>query len=125
MVQAEQSSNGVVQVYAFEDLVAYHLWFSLSNEPSSRFKVAVIKDVPGLLEDPAYFLPRKFDDILVEHLPEFRGDHVWIAFRATKWNETSPPLNLLARQGYRTGQILSIKAQGHEAFLVQLYRDGK
>ncbi|MEO8434144.1 MAG: glycosyltransferase family 39 protein [Pyrinomonadaceae bacterium] len=125
MVQAEQGSNGTVRIYAFEDLVAYHLWFGLSNGPSSRFNVAVIKDVPGLPEDPAYFLPRKFDDIGVEHLPEFQGDQVWIAFRAAKWNETGPPLNLLTPQGYHTGKILSIKAQGHEAFLVQLYRPTK
>lgn len=121
VVQAEEGSNGIVQVYAFEDLVAYHLWFSLSTERSSKFNVAVIKDVPGLPEDPAYFLPRRFEEIRVDHLPEFRGDHFWIAFRAAKWNEAALPLNLLTRQGYHTGTVLSLRAQGHEAFLVEVH----
>ena len=122
MVQSEHDSKQVVPVYAFEDLVAYHLWFDVHANRSNRFNVSVIKGVPGLPEDPAYFLPRKFEDIRVEHQTEFRGDDVWVAFRAARWDESGPPLNLIARQGYRIGKVLSIKAQGHEAFLVQLYR---
>jgi len=122
MVPVEHDSSQVVQVYAFEDLVAYHLWFTLERDRNARFNLTVIKGVPGLSEDPAYFLPRKFDDIEVQNKPLFHGDHVWVAFRAAKWDETRPPLNLVAGQGYTLGTVLRTTAQGHEAFLVQLYR---
>src|SRR6185369_12328340 len=51
--------------YAFEDLVAYHLWFTLKDSPNQSHRVSVIKGVPGLNEDAAFFLPRDFDEISV------------------------------------------------------------
>ena len=54
-----------VRVYAFEDLVAYHLWFAFDSSPRKPFKVTVVKGVDGIPEDPAYFLPRRFNEIAV------------------------------------------------------------
>ena len=122
LLNVESGSSQPVEVYAFEDLVAYHLWFSLNAVPNSKVTVNVVKNVPGLTEDPAYFLPRGFTDIAVEnHFPSNK-DHFWIAFRATDWDETRPPLNDLEKVGYRVGKVISKKAQGQEAFLVQLLR---
>jgi len=112
-----------VHVYAFEDLIAYHLWQALDATGPSRFKVSVIKGAPGMIEDPAYFLPREFSDIAVlnESLPQ--GDSFWIAFRATQWDETRAPLNFFLNRGYRAGPVLRTRAQGQEAFLLLLHRE--
>ncbi|MBA3769319.1 MAG: hypothetical protein H0X08_02255, partial [Blastocatellia bacterium] len=45
-------------IYALEDLVAYHVWFATRHEPGTSVKV--IKNIPGMKEDSAYFLPRGF-----------------------------------------------------------------
>jgi hypothetical protein len=120
----ESKSRQVVPVYAFEDLVAYHLWFSLDTATNSRFMVTVIKGLPGVIEDPAYFLPRNFSDVAVQTQPVLNGDHVWIAFRAAQWDEAHPPLSLVKQMGYETGQVLSTRAQGQQVFLVELRRSG-
>jgi uncharacterized membrane protein len=120
MMNIESSSNRVVQVYAFEDLVAYQLWFTLNAAENPRLKVNLIKNMPGLTEDPAYFLPRRFTDIAVraESLPN--EDHFWLAFRAKQLDETQPPLNALQTMGYRVDKVISKKVQGQEAFLVEV-----
>ncbi|PYS52749.1 MAG: hypothetical protein DMF68_00945, partial [Acidobacteria bacterium] len=53
MTQGQQFANETVRVYAFEDLVAYHLWFALEKSGTARFKVVVMKGLPGLHEDSA------------------------------------------------------------------------
>jgi uncharacterized membrane protein len=123
MISLEGTSDGPVEIYAYEDLVAYHLWFPLSTTDNARFKVTVVKGVPGIVEDPAYFLPRSFNDIAVQHSPALGGDHMWIAFRAKQWDEKSAPLNYLASSGYQIGRVLRAKAQGQDAFLVELWRN--
>ncbi len=123
MLNSQPRSARVVQVYAFEDLVAYHLWFTLETAQRSvnpdNFKVTVIKGVPGLQEDPAYFLPRRFDEIEEQNGAKLRGDQVWVAFRDRDWNEQRTPLNTIEEQGYRVGRILEFPAQGQKAFLVE------
>ena len=115
-----------VHVYAFEDLVAYHLWFAFENAPSGgqKFRVHVVKGVSGLQEDPAYFLPRRFYEIETQDGGTFRGDTIWLAFRDWHWNPGRPPLSLLAAQGFDTGRIFQLRAQGQESFLVELRRKG-
>ncbi|HKO99632.1 MAG TPA: glycosyltransferase family 39 protein [Pyrinomonadaceae bacterium] len=107
------------QVYAYEDLVAYHLWFAL-NQPANG--VSVVKGVPGVLEDPAYFLPRAFSDIAVQQNPDLKGNNVWVAFRAVELDESRPPLNGIRQSGFEIERVFSRKAQGQQAFLVKLRR---
>lgn len=123
MMSVEAGSNGAVEIYAYEDLIAYHLWFALDTTADARFKVTVAKNVPGIIDDPAYFLPRSFNGIAVQHSPALSGDHIWIAFRAKQWDEKSAPLNYLKGAGYQVGRVLAIQAQGQEAFLVELWRN--
>ncbi len=123
MVSIEGDSNGAVEVYAYEDLVAYHLWFTLDTATNARFKVTAVKGVPGIFDDPAYFLPRNFSDIAVQDSPSLSGDHIWIAFRANQWDEKSAPLNYLEGAGYHVRRVLGTQAQGQEAFLVELWRN--
>lgn len=111
-------------IYAFEDLVAYHLWFALERNGGGerRFKVVVLKGVPGVAEDPAYFLPRRFDGVGVSRLDSIEGDRFWAALRAERWDESQPPLKLLLERGYRAEKIYETSAQGGRAFLVLFVR---
>ena len=128
MMKVEADESRAVQVYAFEDLVAYHLWFAMDTARregvAGNFKINVVKGIPGLHEDPAYFLPRRFYEIETHDGATFNGDAIWIAFRDTEWNVRRPPLSLLEGQGYETGKVFELSAQGQKAFLVELRRKG-
>jgi 4-amino-4-deoxy-L-arabinose transferase-like glycosyltransferase len=111
-----------VNVYAFEDLVAYHLWFAFAAHGHGSFHVSVVKGVRGLAEDPAYFLPRRFGDITVADAEAFTRERFWVAFRAPAWDERRPPLNTIIERGYRPAQVFETGAQGQRAFLVLFSR---
>lgn len=51
-------TNDPKTIYALEDLVAYHVWFATRHDPGTSVKV--LKGIPGMKEDSAYFLPRGF-----------------------------------------------------------------
>ena len=121
-IQVEPTTNEAIKIYAFEDLVAYHLWFALEDAGSERLQVAVIKGIPGLTEDPAYFLPRRFDRIASGDISIVNEDSLWIAFRDTAWNENRPPLKTLQDRGYQVKDVVETSAQGQRAFLVNLSR---
>ncbi len=120
MIQHQHSPAELTKVYAFEELVAYHLWFALEESPRGKFKVGLIKGVPGLREDPAYFLPRAFSDIPVQDLSALNDKHFWIAFRDTDFHERRPPLKTLRDRGYEVGEVLQVEAAGQRAFVVEL-----
>jgi uncharacterized membrane protein len=117
-----EPSSAQIPLYAFEDLVAYHLWFSLGKPPDSKFRVTLIPNLQGVANDPAYFLPRRFNDVTTEAQPQFVSDHIWIAFRKSKGEETSAPLTLVKQLGYQEEKVLSVDAQGQQAFLIKLRR---
>lgn len=118
-----QSQNTAeVRVYAFEDLVAYHLWFAFDSSRHKQFKVGVVKSLEGIPEDPAYFLPRRFNEIAVMNSSQIAGDEIWVAYRAARWDDTMPPLGTLGSMGYAVRNVFSIQAQGQEAFLVRMAR---
>jgi len=122
MIQIESRSPQTVSVYAFEDLVGYHLWFALKRSAGTNFKVNVIKNFPGANEDPAYFLPRNFDEISAQQSAVPVSDEIWIAFRASAWDQNRQPLSSFVQAGYQNGRVLMLEAQGETAFLVQLLR---
>lgn len=111
-----------VRVYAFEDLVAYHLWFALSSRQPKQFKVTVIKGLPGIHEDAAYFLPRRFNEIAVMESAQINGDEIWIAYRASRWDEMAPPLGMFEKLGYTVRNVYSAQAEGQQAFMVRMAR---
>lgn len=117
----EDKSRATV-FYAFEDLVAYHLWFALSTEGEGKFKVVRIRGIEGLDEDPAFFLPRRFHDIEVRDQLQISGEHVWLAFRDENWDEKRPPVSLLQQAGYRVQKVYLMTSQGEQSFLVELAR---
>jgi len=122
MPERRAASTEGVKVYAFEDLVAYHLWFALKESGGERYSVSVVKGLEGMLEDRAYFLPRAFDEIAVEDSNAMTQEHIWIAFRARSWDETRQPLKTVLERGYKVGNVLTAEADGQRAFLVELRR---
>ena len=111
------------KVYAFEDLVAYHLWFALSSRGEQRVSVEVVKGIEGLTEDPAYFLPRAFDEVKTTSAAEaFREERFWIAFRDTDLKPDAQPLRLLAERGLELEESFEIQASGMRAYLVRFGR---
>ena len=129
VVSAETNGGKSIDVYAFEDLVAYHLWFAFANAKrdghSEQYKVHVVKGVPGLQEDPAYFLPRRFYEIETQDGAILRGDSIWLAFRDSQWSPTRPPLSLIEAKGFEPGRVFALRAQGQQSFLVELRRKGQ
>ncbi|MCA1632589.1 MAG: hypothetical protein LC802_02450 [Acidobacteria bacterium] len=121
LARAEAGEARPADIYAFEDLVAYHLWFALGVEPG-RFRVSVVKNVPGLPEDPAYFLPRGFKEVALKDASALEGERFRVAFRDTTWDEGREPLKLLRERGYRVEQVFETTAQGQRAFLVLVSR---
>jgi hypothetical protein len=105
-------------VYVFEDLVAYHMWFAVRNEPDVR--VVKVSGVPDMQEDAAYFLPRGFAGVDVVSPGDIKGDRFWVAFRDMQWNEKHPPINLLTAAGYKISPPHVIDAGGLKSFLVEV-----
>jgi hypothetical protein len=112
-----------VKVFAFEDLVAYHLWFALDGARQNRFQVAVVKQLPGVAEDRAYFLPRRFDGVAkVSGADALGGERFFAAFRDTAWDESHEPLKTILERGYRAERVYETEAQGQRAFFVLFAR---
>jgi hypothetical protein len=120
---AARDGAGASDVYAFEDLVAYHLWFALERD--GRFRVVSVEGAPGVMEDPAYFLPRGFEGVATATPDALRGGRFWAAFRDAEWDESRQPLKLILERGYRAERVYQSAAQGQRAFLVLFVRDGE
>ncbi|HSK72168.1 MAG TPA: glycosyltransferase family 39 protein [Pyrinomonadaceae bacterium] len=103
------------KVYAFENLAAYHFWFARRKEP---VQVVRLKDFKGIMEDPAYFLPRGFD--AVRTTENFEGERFWITYRDTEWNLQKPPLQNLIQQGYRISEPKVFETESLKVFLVEV-----
>lgn len=108
-----------IPIYAFEDLVAYHIWFAL-RDSDRGFRIYKVSAVENLTEDTAYFLPRGFDEIKKINFDEVNEARFFIAFRDKDWNLSNPPLKNLSEKGYKIGEPQIIEAQGIKAFLAEI-----
>ena len=115
--------DAALKVYAFEEAVAYHVWFALSSAPENRFAVEVVRGVPGVAEDPAYFLPRAFAGVRVRDAGDaFAEDFFYVAFRDAAWRADRPPLKFLAERGFAAGVPAEVRTSSGTAFLVPVSR---
>ncbi len=105
------------KIYAFEDLVAYHLWFANKN-----FEIIKINGYEDLPEDKAYFLPRGFDAIKIGDKTAINGDAFYLAFRDDKQIPSKQVLEDLRSKGYEIGDSIKIEAQGLIAFIFRVSR---
>ncbi len=105
-------------IYVFEDLVAYHFWFALRE--SDQIKVVKVKNIEGIIEDTAYFLPRGFDKVQTMDESGIEGERFWIAFRDKNFDTSKPPLQNLIKKGYKIGESKMYEAHGSKAFLIEV-----
>ncbi len=94
----EADAPGMTKIYAFENLVAYHLWFALRD--SDRYQVQVVKGVDVRTDDETYFLPRGFDGVKNARLEEIGEDEMWLTFRTSVDGEDGPLVQNFTKLGY-------------------------
>jgi 4-amino-4-deoxy-L-arabinose transferase-like glycosyltransferase len=126
LARAEEGGDKTVTVYAAEELAAYHLWHALDGGAANggdRFRVVVVKNLPGVAEDRAFFLPRGFDEVaVVDADAAFSEDDFWLALRAPVADRDHTLLAALAARGYETGPRFEATAQGQRVTLVRVHR---
>ena len=85
---------GSTKLYVLEDLVAYHFWFAVRNNPN--YKVVKVNGFPGVIEDRAYFLPRGFDRVAEGSVNDsFSDESFWIAFRDPDPSAANPGVSMV------------------------------
>ena len=98
-VAADIRSKGEpVNIYSFENLVAYHVWFALRDSEQST--VHVVKGVDVRTDDESYFLPRGFDAVPNVRLEDIKDEKLWLAFRTSLDGEDAPILAAFKSIGY-------------------------
>ena len=106
-------------IYTFEDLVAYNVWFA-GRDRQQKNKVFKVNGIDGLVEDKAYFLPRRFNDIVTTNFDEIIDTKLWIAYRSKKFDSTEPPLRNFIFKGYRVVDQRAVEATHESAFFILL-----
>lgn len=106
------------KIYAFENLVAYHLWFALRG--SGEYKVEVVKGVDARTDDETYFLPRGFDEVKNTPIEEIRDDSIWLAFRTSVDGEEAPLIERFKEAGYSPCPAKSVRYDSTTVFLMKM-----
>ena len=113
------AADGEREIYVFEDIVAYHAWFS-TRDLETPPRVLKISGVDGIAEDTAYFLPRGFDAVDRKAIGDPGGSEIGVIFRATSLNEAEPPLRNLEVAGYHIESVREYDAGGQRSFAVRM-----
>jgi hypothetical protein len=120
LAETAATGAGPTTIYAFEDLAAYHLWFAARHR--NDVHVAVIKGVPEVKEDSAFFLPRGFDRVTTLNAGDKLPDDFYIVYRADKFETGSGPVSWFKTQQLDPGEPIIIEKGGQKAVLVRLRR---
>lgn len=96
---AAKTDGQPVRIYAFENLVAYHLWFAMRR--SDRVEVAAVKGVEGMHEDESYFLPRGFGGVKRAKISDIQEDRAWLVFRTEQPGQDNILRQHLIDEGYK------------------------
>lgn len=89
-------------IYAAEELIAYHIWFARRGTGQ---RVFMVRGLEGVTDDPAYFLPRGFDEVKTVEVGEINARRIAVAFRGGTADEGQPPLTPFSQKGYRAISI--------------------
>lgn len=116
--QVKETQQQTTKIYASEELIAYHLWFALRDSDKNKFQIIVLKNIPDIKEDAAYFLPRGFYDVTTQNADSINDEQFWIAFRDTELNEEKHPLKFLKEKGYQASEPLKLTLKDGTTFLV-------
>lgn len=120
------------RLFVFEDIVAYHFWYELRD--FDNYDVNVVRGVDGIVEDPAYFLPRGFDRVQSIDINQITGRELWVAFREPKQEPEPPgepffhkslgkPVAALGKLGFEVEEIHKIEVGGELAYLVRMLKN--
>lgn len=109
------------KVGAFEDLIAYQLWFELRNE-HPPVEVVKITGTGEVTEDAAFFLPRGFEEIRSLPIDGISDESMVVAFRRRDWADASPIVEAFAARGYVISDREERQAEGEKAFFVTFER---
>lgn len=119
----DAAGRGATKIYAFEDLVAYQLWYALRSRGMRGLHIAVVRGLHGVVEDRAFFLPRGFDEVSAEDADAaMRDKEFWVAFREPSWKDEDPLLKTLHTRGYEAVRRFELHASGQKAFIILLRR---
>lgn len=118
---AESKLPANANIYAGEDLVAYHIWFA--NRSLLERKVVRVEGLIGVNEDKAYFLPRGFGSIEKLDLKDLTDQQFWIAYRSQHWDPNAVFLDDLRSRGYKVGTPQIIDANSEKAILVEFIKN--
>jgi hypothetical protein len=117
---SEAASDRPVQIYTFENLVAYHMWFALRD--SERFKIAVVKGIDVRTDDETYFLPRGFDDVERANIADVNDESFWLAFRSSAVGDDAPIRDAFGGRGFKECQFFHTAYDPTTVFWVQMKR---
>jgi hypothetical protein len=116
-------TRGEIKIYAFEDLVAYQLWYALRASGARNVRVALVRNFHGVLDDRAFFLPRGFDEVSVEDANAAMNEGEFrVAFRDAEWDESNPIIKTLRGRGYEIVRRDEFSAAGQRAFMIKVRR---
>lgn len=125
-VRRESAAESVTQIFVFEDLIAYHVWFALDTVQERRLHVVRVRGIASIAEDPAYFLPRLFDDVEVkEGSSAIAGERFWLAFRNSSQNEEDLLLKIVRERGYEIDERFEINTPDGTALMVGARRPSR
>jgi hypothetical protein len=110
------------KIYAFENLVAYHVWFTM--RASNRTAITAVKGVEGMHEDESYFLPRGFDEVERASVENVNADRAWLLFRTEKPGQEATLLRKVREQGYSTCPNVSRRFGLTDIHVIEVVRTG-
>lgn len=116
---APHNSSEPKTLFVFEDLVAYHLWFTLRDQ---NLRVVKINNPDGVNEDKAYFLPRGFNGIESVDFADINDKTLWLAHRSTVISESEPPIRNFLDKGYKIANKKVLTADREDAGIFFLER---
>jgi hypothetical protein len=115
----EAVSTQAANLYAVEDLIAYHIWFAEKGNTASRRAIVKLDDIQGVHEDRGFFLPRGFDEVKTINIDALAETRFWLFFRTNDLNDPSP-VQVLENRGYHVKDRRVLPCAGELAQAVLL-----
>ena len=116
-----RSRDEQARIYAFENLVAYHLWFALRHTEGAE--VAVMKGVDVKTDDETYFLPRGFEDVPNTTFEQVSGSDLWLAFRTSRKGDETAIIESFTQLGYRACSEEKVEYGPTTVFWMKMSKD--
>jgi len=119
-VANEIRDTKTTKIYAFENLVAYHLWFALRD--SQQHTVEVVKGIDVRTDDETYFLPRGFAEVKNARIEEITDEKIWLAFRTSVDGEEGALIENFEKAGYSPCPAKTVRYDSTSVFWMRMKR---